>query len=161
MNRIPLKELAPLIRVTFQNWHDDKGPRMGAALAYYIALSLAPTVVIVLAVAGLAFGAKAAQGRLVSQIQGLVGHEGAKVIQSLIDGRRAPYSGLVATLLGLATLFFGGTAAITELRDALNTIWQIPDDGHASHARNLFNVLKERFQGFALVLVAGVVLLLS
>jgi len=62
---------------------------MGAALAYDITLSLVPTVVIVLAVAGLALGAKAAQGRLVSQIQGLVGHEGAKVIQSLIDGTRA------------------------------------------------------------------------
>ena len=134
---------------------------MGAALAYYITLSLAPTVVIVLAIAGLAFGAKAAQGRLVWQIQGLVGHEGAKVIQSLIDGTHAPYSGIVATLLGLATLFFGGTAAVTELRDALNTIWQVPDDVHASHARNLFNVVKERFQAFALVLLAGVVLLFS
>lgn len=55
----------------------------------------------------------------------------------------------------------GGTAAVTELRDALNTIWHIPDDVHASHARNLFNVFKERFHAFALVLVAGVVLLLS
>ena len=95
------------------------------------------------------------------QIQGLVGHEGAKVIQSLIDGTHAPYSGIVATLLGLATLFFGGTAAVTELRDALNTIWQVPDDVHASHARNLFNVVKERLQAFALVLLAGVVLLVS
>jgi membrane protein len=161
MGRFPLKEVAPLIGVTIRNWNRDRAPRMGAALAYYITLSLAPTVVIVLAVGGLAFGAKAAQGRLVSQIQGLVGHEGAIVIQSLIEGTRAPYSGIVATLLGLATLFFGGTAAVAELRDALNTIWQIPDDVHASHARNLFNVLKERFQSFALVLVAGVVLLLS
>jgi len=134
---------------------------MGAALAYYITLSLAPTVVIVLAIAGLAFGAEAAQGRLVWQIEGLVGQEGANVIQSMIDGTHAPYSGIVATLVGLATMFFGGTAAATELRDALNTIWQIPDDVHASHARNLFNVVKERFQAFALVLAAGVVLLLS
>jgi membrane protein len=134
---------------------------MGAALAYYITLSLAPTVVIVLAIAGLAFGAKAAQGRLVGQIQGLVGHEGAKVVQSLIDGTHAPYSGILATLIGLATMFFGGTAATAELRDALNTIWQVSDDVHASHARNLFRAISERFQAFALVLVAGVVLLLS
>uniref|UniRef100_Q022Z6 Ribonuclease BN n=1 Tax=Solibacter usitatus (strain Ellin6076) TaxID=234267 RepID=Q022Z6_SOLUE len=153
--------MTPFIGETLRNWHRDRAPRMGAALAYYITLSLAPTLVIVLAIAGLAFGAKAAQGRLVWQIQGLVGHEGAKVIQALIDGTRAPYSGMLATLIGLATLFFGGTAAVTELRDALNTIWQIPDDVQASHARNLFNVIKERFQAFALVLVAGVVLLLS
>lgn len=161
MNLLPFKEVTPLIGETIRNWHRDRAPRMGAALAYYITLSLAPTVVIVLAVAGLAFGARAAQGRLVWQIQGLVGHEGAKVVQSLIDGTHAPYSGIVATLLGLATLFFGGTAAVTELRDALNTIWQVPDDLHASHARNLFNVMKERFQAFALVLLAGVVLLVS
>ena len=83
-----------MIGETIRNWHRDRAPRMGAALAYYITLSLAPTVVIVLAIAGLAFGAKAAQGRLVWQIQGLVGHEGAKVIQSLIDGTHAPYSGI-------------------------------------------------------------------
>jgi membrane protein len=153
--------VAPLIRETIGNWQRDRAPRMGAALAYYITLSLAPTVIIVLAVAGLAFGAKAAQGRLVWQIQGLVGHEGAKVIQSLIDGTRAPKSGIIATLLGLATLFFGGTAAVTELRDALNTIWRISDDEHASPARNLFRAVKERLQAFGLVLVAGVVLLLS
>jgi membrane protein len=161
MNLPPLNEVTPLIGDTIRNWHRDRAPRMGAALAYYITLSLAPTVVIVLAIAGLAFGAKAAQGRLVWQIQGLVGHEGANVIQSLIDGTHAPYSGIIATVLGLATLFFGGTAAVTELRDALNTIWQVPDDMHASHARNLFNVVKERLQAFALVLLAGVVLLVS
>jgi membrane protein len=121
----------------------------------------APTVVIVLAIAGLAFGAKAAQGRLVWQIRGLVGHEGTEVIQSLIDGTHAPYSGILATLIGLATLFFGGTAAVTELRDALNPIWQVADDLQASHARNLLKVIKERFQAFGLVLVAGLVLLLS
>src|SRR3982751_3003263 len=119
MNRIPLKEMPMLIQVTFQNWQDDKGPRMGAALAYYMALSLAPTVVIILAVTGLAFGAIAAQGRLVGQIQGLVGKEGAVVIQSMIEGAHRSSSGIIATVFGLATLFFGGTAVVSELRDAL------------------------------------------
>src|SRR5213079_551496 len=106
MNRFPVKQYAALFKDTARNWHRDRAPRMGAALAYYITLSLAPTVVIVLAIAGVAFGAKAAQGRLVWQIQGLVGHEGAKVIQALIDGTHAPYSGMLATVIGLATLFF-------------------------------------------------------
>src|SRR3954453_18166154 len=105
MNLFPLKEEGPLLRATVRNWNKDRAPRMGAALAYYITLSLAPTVVIVLAIAGLAFGAKAAQGRLVWQVQGLVGHEGAKVIQSMIDGTRAPSSGIIATVIGFATLF--------------------------------------------------------
>src|SRR5438270_6692765 len=104
MNPFPLKEVAPLIRATVRNWHNDRAPRMGAALAYYITLSLAPTVVIVLAIAGLAAGPEAAQGRLIGQIQGLVGQEGAKAIQAMIEGPHTPSKGMIATVLGLATL---------------------------------------------------------
>src|SRR5438445_12901770 len=106
MNPFPLNSVMPLISETMRNWHRDRAPRMGAALAYYMALSLAPTVIIVLAIAGLAFGAKAAQGRLVWQIQGLVGYEGAKLIQSMIDGTHRSAPGIVTTLLGLGALFF-------------------------------------------------------
>ena len=73
MNHIPLKEIAPLSKVAFQNWQDDRAPRMGAALAYYIALSLAPTVLILVAIAGFAFGAQAAEGHLVASDPGLGG----------------------------------------------------------------------------------------
>jgi membrane protein len=161
MIRVPFKELAPILRLTLWNWQNDRAPRMGAALAYYMALSLAPTVVIILAVTGLAFGAKAAQGRLVGQIQGLVGKEGAVVIQSMIEGAHQSKSGIFATVFGLATLFFGGTAVVSELRDALNTIWRVPEDTVSSHGRTLFKMAKERFLAFALVLAAGVFLLLS
>src|SRR5579872_4869020 len=104
MNPISLKEIALLGKVAFQNWQNDKAPRMGAALAYYIALSLAPTVLILLAIAGLAFGAQAAEGRLVSQIQGLVGYEGANAIQSMIKGVRRLPGGIAASVLVLATV---------------------------------------------------------
>jgi len=161
MNGIPLREIAPLLRLTVSNWQNDRAPRLGAALAYYMALSLAPTVVIILAVTGIAFGAKAAQGRLVWQIQGLVGYEGAKVIQSMIEGAHRSSSGIVATLLGLGTIFFGATAVVTELRDALNTIWRVPEDTDSSRARSLFNLVKERLLSFALVLGGGVFLLTS
>src|SRR5690348_10559273 len=123
MNRIPLREIAPLVRVTFQNWQNDRGPRMGAALAYYMALSLAPSVVIVVAVTGLAFGAEAAQSRVLGQIRGLVGREGAEVIRSAIKGAQWSPHGIAATLVGLATLFFGATAVVIELRQAMHTIW--------------------------------------
>src|ERR1700732_5039557 len=86
MRHISLKDIASLTVVTARNWHDDRAPRLGAALSYYVILSLAPAVVIILAVSGWAFGAKAAQGRLVWQIQSLVGAEGAKVIKTMIDG---------------------------------------------------------------------------
>jgi membrane protein len=160
LHRIPFKEMVPLIRVTGQNWLDDRAPRLGAALAYYLALSLAPTLVILLAIAGLAFGAKAAEGRLILQIQGLSGSESAKVIQSMIEGSHRP-SGIAAILLGLVPLFVGSTAAVSELKGALNTIWRVPDDRTCSTVRSMFNVVKERVLSFALVLGAGLFLLVS
>jgi membrane protein len=159
MTHFSLKDIPSLIGVTLQTWHDDRAPRLGAALSYYVILSLAPAVVIVLAISGWAFGAKAAQGRLVWQIQHVVGSEGAKVIQTMIKGMHPQSTGLVATVLGLVTLFFGASAAVHELRDALNTIWRVPSDLTCSRARGLLNMLLERLISLALVLAAGLFLL--
>src|SRR5947208_15916768 len=111
MYRLSVKQYATLFKDTAYNWHNDRAPRMGAALAYYVTLSLAPTVAIVLAIAGLAAGAEAAQARLIGQIQGLVGQEGAKAIQAMIEGAHTPSGGMIASVLGLARLFFGRTRA--------------------------------------------------
>jgi len=161
MTAIPLREIGPLLRVTGRNWIDDKVPRLGAALAFYIALSLAPTLVILLAIAGLVFSAKVSENRLILEVQGLVGQEGAKVVQAMIEGVHRPRSGIAAILLGLVPLFIGASAAVTELKDALNTIWQVPEDKTSSTARSVFNVVKARFLSFAVVLGAGVYLLSS
>ena len=161
MSHIQLKEIALLIRHTVQNWQTDRAPRLGAALAYYMALSLAPTLVILLAVSSFVFGSNAAEGRMVSQIRDLVGSEGAKVIQTLLQGAHRPSSGITATVLGLVTLFFSATAVVSELRDALNMIWKVPEDTTCSRVRSVVNVVKERFLSFALVLGAGFFLLAS
>jgi len=161
MASIPLKEIAPLLRVTIGYWYSDRAPRMGAALAYYMALSLAPTLVIMLAVAGFAFSAKAAQGGLIWQMQRMVGHEGARLIQTIVEGAHRSKHGIAATVLGLFTLFFGATAALNELRDDLNTVWQVPDDHTRSHARNAYNVIKDRLLSLGIVLAAGLYLLVS
>jgi membrane protein len=160
VNHIPFKEIVPLGRVAIQNWLNDKAPRMGAALAYYIALSLAPTVLIVLSVVGF-FGAQSAEGRLVSQVQRLVGSEGARPIQTMIEGARQSSRGLAATVLGLVTVFFASTAVVSELRDAMNTIWRVPEDTTSSTARSIFNLVKERLLSFALVLAFGLFLVVS
>jgi membrane protein len=161
MTAKPFKQIVPLFRVTIRNWFDDRVPRLGAALAFYIALSLAPTLVILLAIAGLLFSAKAAENRLMLEIQGLVGQVGAKAIHAMIEGVHRPRSGIATILLGLVPLFIGSSAAVTELKDALNTIWKVPDDKTCSTARNMFNVVKERFLSFAVVLGAGLFLLTS
>ena len=161
MTVIPLREIAPLLRVTVQNWLSDRAPRLGAALSFYLALSLAPTLVILLAIAGLLFSASAAESRLISEIQGLVGQAGAQAIQAMIERTHRPRSGIAAILLGLVPLFIGATAAVSELKDALNTIWKVPDDQTSSTARSMFNVVKERFFSFVVVLCAGLFLLTS
>ncbi len=161
LSHIHLNQIATLIRVTVQNWQKDRAPRLGAALAYYMALSLAPTLVILLAISSFVFGANGAEGRLVSQIRGLVGGDGAKVMQAMIKGAHRSSSGIAATVLGLVTLFFGATAVVGELRDALNTIWKVPEDTTCSRGRSVWNLVKERLLAFALVLGAGLFLLAS
>lgn len=161
MYRLPAKELRALTVVTLRSWLDDRAQRMGAALAYYVAISLAPTVVITLAIAGWAFGSQVAEGRLVWQTRTLVGLEASKVIQSLIDGAHHPYRGAAASVLGLITLFFGATAAFSELTDSLNTIWKVPDAKVFSPRHSLLTHLKGRLVSFVIVLGAGFFLLAS
>jgi membrane protein len=161
MTYLSAGEMASLITATVRNWQEDRAPRLGAALAFYMALSLAPTVVITLAIAGFVFSAKAAQGELVSEIQGMVGYEGAKVIQAMIKGAHRPSSGMAATVLALVTLLFSSTTVISELKDALNTIWKVPEDTTSSHVRSLFNLVRERLLCLAVVLGAGLFLLAS
>jgi membrane protein len=161
MASIPLREVGPLLRVTVEYWYRDRAPRMGAALAYYMALSLAPSLVIMLAIAGFAFNAKTAQGGLIWQIQQMVGTEAAKLIQIIVEGVHQSGHGVAATVLGLFTLFFGATAAVNELRDDLNTVWQVPDDPTWSHARSVYNIVRDRLLSFGIVLGAGLYLLAS
>ena len=157
----PLKELATLLRATALNWQNDRAPRLGAALAFYMALSLAPSVVIILAVAGSVFGSEAAQSRLILLTQGLVGNAGAEIVQTVIAGANRPASGKSATLLGLFILFFGATSMVHELRDSLNTIWRVPQDSTSGRFRSMFNMVGDRFGSVAMVLGAGLFLLAS
>ena len=161
MASIPLRQVGPLLRATVEYWYNDRAPRMGAALAYYMALSLAPTLVIMLAIAGFAFNAKTAQGGLIWQIQHVVGIEAAKLIQIIVEGAHRSGHGVAATVLGLFTLFFGATAAVNELRDDLNSVWQVPDDPTWSHARSAYNIIRDRLLSLAIVLCAGLYLLAS
>ena len=145
---IPFKEIMPLSQVAFRNWLSDRAPRMGAALAYYIALSLAPTLVILAGVTGLVFGAPAAEGRLLAQIQTFVGSEGARAIQTLIESARQPSRGIAAVTFGLLTAFIASSAVVSELRDDMNTIWRVPEDTTSSTIQSIVNVVKERLLPF-------------
>jgi membrane protein len=146
-----------LLKDTYADWSRHQAPKLGAALAYYTVLSLAPLVVVVIAVIGLVYGADAARGDIVRQIQDMVGRDGAAAIQTVIANANQPKSGILATLLGLVTLFLGASGVFVELRDSLNKIWEVPPhpDG------GIWRTVRERFLSFGMVLAIGFLLLVS
>lgn len=160
-SHLPIKELLGLLKETVNEWIDDKAPRLGASLAFYTLLSLAPLLVVIIAVAAIVYGREAALGQLVWQIQDLVGPDGAKAIQGMIQSAYKPGTGALASLLGLLTLAFGASTVVVELRDALNTIWRVPPDPQNTGFGNIFRFAKDRFYSFALILGVGFLLLVS
>ena len=152
-----LKDLWEILTETWNAWSTHKAPSAGAALAYYTLFSLAPLLVIVIAVAALVFGQEAAQGKIVTEIQGVVGEESARAIQAMIEKARAPAAGIFATVLSLMTMLLGATAVVGELKDILNTIWNVqPGPGSG-----ILSTLKARFMSLAFVLGIGFLLLVS
>src|SRR5205807_10363049 len=111
-----------LLRQTVNEWIEDKAARLGAALAYYSVFSLAPLVIITIAICGFVFGEEAARGQIVDQIKGTVGAVGAQAIEDMLKHSSQTGSGWIATLIGMATLFFGASGVFGELQDSLNTI---------------------------------------
>src|SRR5262249_38312923 len=108
------------LKETLGKWSEDRAPRMGAALAYYQVFSLAPVLVIAMGVAGLFFSQGMVEGRLMSEIRGLLGPEGAAAVRAMIENAaRDQATGLTATIMGIAALLFGATGAFVELQDAL------------------------------------------
>lgn len=150
-------DIVPLLKDTYAEWSEDKAPRLAAALAYYTVFSIAPLLVIVIAIAGLVFGAEAARGAISQQIQGLVGQTGAEAIEQMIQGASKPSAGIIATVVGVVTLLFGASGVFGALQDALNTIWEVtprPDLGW-------MQMVKQRFFSFTMVLGTGFLLLVS
>jgi membrane protein len=146
-----------MIKQTYNDWDNDHAASMGASLAYYTVFSLSPLLIIAIAIAGFMFGKQAAQGEIVRQIGGLVGHTSAEAIQQLIDSARRPASGIIATVLGVVTLLFGASGVFSELHSSLERIWNIPQRA----GLGVWHLIKERFLSFTMVLGIGFLLLVS
>src|SRR3982750_2176704 len=119
-----LKQVWIIVKETFEAWLDDYAPSMGAALAYYTMFSIAPLLLIVISVAGLAFGEQAARGEILDQLQSLMGSDGAHAGQALRASVDKPTTGLLATVFGVGALVVGATTVIGELQDAMDRIWR-------------------------------------
>lgn len=152
-----LKMIWGLFQETFNEWQNDKVSRLAAALAYYTIFSIAPLLIIVIAIAGAVFGEAAATNAIFNQLQGLIGSEGATVIQNAIENANQPQAGTIASVISIAVLLLGATGLFVELQDALNTIWEVqPKPGRA-----MKNMVRQRFLSFAMILGVGFLLLVS
>ncbi|MBV6623943.1 MAG: YihY/virulence factor BrkB family protein [Rivularia sp. (in: Bacteria)] len=152
-----LKQIWRLLKETFKEWNEDKASRLAAALSYYTIFSLAPLLIITIAIAGAVFGDDAARGEIVRQIQGLVGKDGAEVIQTALENAQKPDTRNIASIISIAVLLFGASNVFAQIQDALNTIWEVqPKPG-----RSLVQTLRKRFLSFAMVGGVGFLLLVS
>jgi membrane protein len=156
-----LKALPRVFGQASSEWINDNAPRLGASVAFYTLLSLAPVIVIVVAVAAIVYGQQAAQGRLASEIQGMAGPDMARTIQEIIRGAYQPGTGVIATLLSLATLAFGASSVFVELHDAMNTIWHVSLPPDRTNAATVIRLIRDRFYSFATVVGTGFLLLVS
>jgi membrane protein len=139
-------------------WNNDYAPSMGAALSYYTLFSIAPLILIVVAIAGFAFGDEAARGEIFEQLAGLVGPQGAQAVEELLQHADRPGAGALAAISGTAALLLGATAVFGELQNALDRIWRAParkeDEGW-------FKLVRARLLSFGMVLAIAFVLMVS
>ena len=152
-----MKAFIELVKETFQEWQEDKASRLAASLAYFTIFSIAPLLIVVIAVVGAVYGRDAAQGQIVTQLQGLLGQDGAQVVQEMVQNASQPQSGTVATIIGIVTLLLGASGVFGALQDSLNTIWEVaPKPG-----RGIRQILHDRVLSFTMVLAIGFLLLVS
>jgi membrane protein len=147
-----------LCRTTFEEWNADNAARLAAALAYYTIFSVAPLLVIVVAMAGLFYGREAAQGQLTHELERYVTNPDAvDLIQTVIENARVPETSAIATLVGFGLLLWGAAGVFGELRNALNNIWDVPP-------RTTFgirNFLVDRLLPLVMVMISGFLLVVS
>ncbi|MGE5411508.1 MAG: YihY/virulence factor BrkB family protein [Clostridiales bacterium] len=152
-----LKDIWGFLKEIFSEYSENKIPKLGASLAYYTIFSIAPLLIIVIAVAGFIFGKDAAQGQLYGQIKSMVGNEAAVLVQTAIKNSSSSSAGIIATVVGIITLIIGATAVFIEIQDSLNIIWRVKPKAN----KPLKEFLRTRFTSFALVISIGLLLMVS
>jgi membrane protein len=144
-----------LVKSTASGFLEHENLTRGAAIAYYTIFSIAPLLIIVIAIAGLAFGHDAAQGAIVSQLSGVMGKQSAEILQSMIQSASNRSSGTLATIIGIATLLLTATGAFAEIQSALNAIWK------AAPSVGLSELVRARLVSLGLVVTLGFLMLVS
>ena len=153
-----VKQAWGLVKGAASAWIDDYAPSMGAALAYYTMFSIAPLLLIVISIAGLAFGQEAARGELLVQLRGMMGEEGARAVEGLLQSVSKPAQSATAALVGGFVLLIGATTVFAELQSALDRIWRAPAREKISGP---WSMLRSRLLSFGMILGIGFLLMVS
>jgi membrane protein len=148
-----------LCRETVVEYGKDKCPRLGAAIAFYTLLSLAPLLLVVIGLVGPLAGADTAREQVVVQFRELVGPQGADAVDTMLDSSKSPSGGVLSTVIGLAVLLYGAVNLFLQLQDALNTVWNVPD--RPAKSLGLWRAVKDHLLSFSTVLGLGFLLLVS
>ena len=152
-----MKKYIQVFKETFKEFGEDKVPRLGAALAYYTIFSIGPLLLIAVAMAGIFWGEEAAQGKISGELGKVFGSEMADSLEKMVQAANKPKSGMVATIVGVVTLMLGASGVFGQLKDALNTIWNVEQ----KKAGGIMGFVKERFLSMAMVLGIGFLLLIT
>ena len=152
-----VKSFIAILLASFKSWVDHRASSKGAALAFYTLFSLTPILILVISIGGYFFGEQAAKGQIISQIQGLVGPNGANAIQALLASARNKSDGLWATLIASGLLLIGATSVFSELKGSLDELWGVKK----SKLSVVSVLLRTRLLSFGLVLILAFLLLIS
>jgi membrane protein len=156
-----LRKIFNLLKLTYQEWQEDDASQLAAALAYYTTFSLAPILVIAIAIAGRIWRQAAIKAQVLNEIQGLVGKQGADLVASLINNASNPSTGTLAAVIGTVSLIFGALGVFNQLHNTLNIIWEV----EAKETQGFINSIKElviaRLLSLTMVLGIGFLLLVS
>ena len=150
-----------LLKDTLREWREDGANRLAAALAYYTTFSLAPLLVLIIAIAGLVGVREAAQTQTMAQVEDLLGTEGREFVKGMIESASRPTTGLTATIIGAVTLLFGALGVFGELQNSLNTIWEVKPKPAQGFVDAVKRFIVKRLLSFTMVLGIGFLLLAS
>lgn len=154
----PVPGLVSILRETMQEWSHDGAITFGAALAYYTLFSLAPLLLLIIALVGLIYGPQLAESAIVDQLRATVGEDGAKTVQEMLRNASRPAAGLTATVVSLVTMFFGASAALGQLRESLRRILEPPPQ---RYGKGVAGMLRQRAMSLGMIVLLGLVLVLS
>ena len=156
-HRLAWRDWVSLLRETVREWQDDRCLRLGAAIAFYTLLSLAPLLVVTIALVALVLGDQMAQSEVMGRVEALLGADTAATVRGMVERASQPRSGLVATAIGLGLSVLGASGLFGQLQQALNEIWDVPP----RPGRGWRGMLRDRATSFAMLLLVGFLLLVS